>query len=119
MKNEPIISPQVWQQLQEIAGDDAEGMLAELVDMYLEDAPKILVILNKSMLAQDFAQLQKSAHALRSPSASLGALRLAKLCQALEDSAKLKAREQCITLMGDLQKELTRVFVTLQKMQQV
>jgi PAS domain S-box-containing protein len=111
--SEALIDPQIWQQLRDMAGDDADEMLNELIDMYIEDAPPLLVALNRAIRISSFEELQKSAHALRSPSASLGILRLAKLCQSLEEAAKAKSLESCQRLVPELQNELTQVFKVL------
>lgn len=108
-----VIDPQVWQQLRDMAGDDADEMLNELIDMYIEDAPPLLVTLNRAIRIKSFEELQKSAHALRSPSASLGMLRLAKLCQSLEEAAKAQSLASCQRLVPELQNELTQVFKVL------
>ncbi|MCP9849416.1 Hpt domain-containing protein [Cyanobium sp. Morenito 9A2] len=80
----PPIDPQAWGELLALGGEDAGVMIEELVTMYLEDGEALLQAIRQHQAAGDAKALGRSAHALRSPSATLGALRLAELCQQVE-----------------------------------
>lgn len=77
----------IWADLRAMGGDDAEAMLRELIDLYLEDAPPLLEAIQAAHDRRDARGLAFHAHALRSPSASLGALTLAEACRQLEAAA--------------------------------
>ena len=79
------IDPAAWEELRAMLGDEAEAGLRELVDLFLEDA---LQLVSSVVVAQhngDAAAMIMAVHALRSPSASLGARRLPELCRSIED----------------------------------
>jgi CheY-like chemotaxis protein/HPt (histidine-containing phosphotransfer) domain-containing protein len=71
--------------------DDLESMrdlfgpnFAELAALYQDDVPKRLAALELAAAAEDAAQMAKMAHSLSGSCASIGATRLAALCQELE-----------------------------------
>lgn len=80
----PALDEGVFQSLQDLAGDNTE-ILAELLDCYLETAPQQLQTLAEALHQRDAALLQRTAHTLKSSSATIGALGLADLCKTLEE----------------------------------
>jgi PAS domain S-box-containing protein len=84
----PALDEQVFQSLQDMAGANTE-ILAELLDCYLDSAPQQLQTLAQALHQQDAALLQRTAHTLKSSSATLGALPLADLCKKLEEIGRL------------------------------
>jgi HPt (histidine-containing phosphotransfer) domain-containing protein len=66
------------------------GLLERLIEAYLEEAPRFFGKVRQSAQASDFAELKLNAHALKSCSYNLGAVRLSKICQSLEYAAGSK-----------------------------
>lgn len=58
-----------------------------LVDAYLAEAPGYFRSLQSAMKAGDMSAASAAAHGLKSSSYNLGAMRLAKICQAAEEVA--------------------------------
>jgi signal transduction histidine kinase/DNA-binding NarL/FixJ family response regulator len=82
------IDPEAWKELEQMLGSDADEHLTGLIDMYLHDA---LGQVSAIVMAHQFRDVQgmiKAAHSLHSPSASLGAKKLASLCGEVEDSLR-------------------------------
>jgi HPt (histidine-containing phosphotransfer) domain-containing protein len=88
-------------------GDPA--FLAELIDSYLEDAPKLLQSMHEALANGDAETLRRSAHSLKSNSASFGAFELARRCQALEDLAKRGDLALASEALAGLEAELDKV----------
>jgi two-component system sensor histidine kinase/response regulator len=68
-------------------GMQAEGepdLIVELIDLYLEDAPRKLASMLEAVAGADEGALRRVAHSLKGSSASLGACRVAALCEKLE-----------------------------------
>ncbi|MDR3575906.1 MAG: response regulator [Anaerolineaceae bacterium] len=65
-------------------GDDGDSLIDELIDIYLENTPKLLENLHQSLAANDVEVFNRTAHTLKSSSASLGAMRLSRLSKELE-----------------------------------
>jgi HPt (histidine-containing phosphotransfer) domain-containing protein len=58
--------------------------LAELIDSFLEDAPKLLEELNQFIAAGDSPGVRRVAHSLKSNGADFGATTFSRLCKELE-----------------------------------
>jgi PAS domain S-box-containing protein len=71
--------------LRELGGSD---FLAELIDEFLADAPKLLAALRRALEEDDVDGLRRAAHTLKSNGATFGAEDFAELCRALEERAK-------------------------------
>lgn len=83
-----VLDPGVIRELRSMAGADADEMLQELLQVYVEDAPERLAAIQAAVDRQDAKALQHAAHALRSVSVTIGAMQLGKLCETLEADAK-------------------------------
>ncbi len=75
-------------ELKMMLGDDADAMIQELFKNYLEDTPKTINQIRMAVDAQDASGIREFAHALRSASTSLGAVKLSQLCKTLESMGK-------------------------------
>jgi len=70
-----------------VVGGDAD-FLAELMDIFLEDAPQMLAEMSQAVEDSDAAVLRRAAHSLKSNSADFGAMALSNLCRELEGMGK-------------------------------
>jgi CheY-like chemotaxis protein/HPt (histidine-containing phosphotransfer) domain-containing protein len=77
-----------WQELQQVLGADGDAVLRELIDLYLQDSMRLISSIVMAHQVQDPQGMITAAHALRSPSASLGAQWLASLCGQVEESLR-------------------------------
>jgi HPt (histidine-containing phosphotransfer) domain-containing protein len=78
----------------EEAGVEGEpDIVVELIDIYLESAPRLVAAVREAAAAGDVASLSRAAHNLRGGSASLGAWRVAALCEEIEVSRPLSSHE--------------------------
>jgi signal transduction histidine kinase/HPt (histidine-containing phosphotransfer) domain-containing protein len=80
---EELMDPSMIAELRAMPASEGLTMLQELIDLFLEGAPPKLAQIGQSLA--DPAELSFHAHALKSMSLSLGATRLIKLAQKLED----------------------------------
>ncbi len=77
------------------------GMLEELIDLFLDGAPKRIGQISEAV--QDAPKLAFHAHALKSMSLNLGARRLVQLAQALEDLGQAGTTDGAPALLQQLQ----------------
>lgn len=77
-----------WEELQQALGDEADAMLRELIDLYLDDAMRLVSTVVMAHQYRDPQGMITASHSLRSPSASLGALLLASLCGQVEEALR-------------------------------
>ena len=66
------------------------GLLERLIAAYLDEAPRFFQAIRQGDEAGNFDAIKLNAHALKSCSYNLGASRLSKICQAIENSANSK-----------------------------
>ena len=101
------IDPAVFKALQEAAGAE---FVAELVDTFLEEAPRMMGALQAALSVRDAEAFRRAAHSLKSNSYTFGAAELGARAKALElgglDSAGTAS-------LGELREEYARVAAAL------
>lgn len=75
------VDRKTYNQLKEMMGED---FITELVDTYLDDSPQQISSLRESLTRGDAETFRRSAHSLKSNSASIGALTLSGMARELE-----------------------------------
>jgi HPt (histidine-containing phosphotransfer) domain-containing protein len=83
----PAVDEGVLCALLDDMGGDAE-VVKELVQSYLEEAPRLLAEARQALADGDTATVQRAAHTLKSTSATFGALALAESSRVLEQAAR-------------------------------
>jgi len=109
----PCFEPEVLQTLGALAGEAGASVLEEVISSYLEDAPRRLQALTQAVMGSDAAAVQKSAHALRSLSVTIGAAPVAQLCVALEAIGRAGTTAGAQVLVKQLQAEYERLEAAL------
>ena len=79
---------------------DGVSMLRELIDLFLDAAPKRIAQIRES--STNAPQLSFHAHALKSMSLNLGAKRVVEISRQLEDSARSGDLSKISALLLDL-----------------
>jgi HPt (histidine-containing phosphotransfer) domain-containing protein len=69
-----------------LVGGDPE-FLAEMIDTFLDDGPKLVAEMQTTAVTGDAATLRRAAHTLKSNSRTFGASALADFCQEIEERA--------------------------------
>ncbi|MEO1559029.1 MAG: response regulator, partial [Cyanobacteria bacterium J06632_19] len=110
-----VIDIQILQELKDMAGDDADEMLAELIDSYLEDAPPKLQEIRYSLERDNAEALRNSAHALKSLSVTIGAVLLAGVCTELEAIGRSGTISNTFNLVKKLDLEYQQVKTALKE----
>ncbi len=111
---DPAIDTKALQALRDMVGEDALVVLAEVIDSYLEDAPKLLQEISRATRQGDAVALHRAAHTLKSSSASLGAMTLSKFCKELEAMGRADKVEDATQIASSLEAEYERVKLALQ-----
>ena len=111
----PVIDTQILQELKDMAGDDGDEMVTELIDSYLEDAaPKPLEI-RRAIDKYDAELLRNCAHTLKSLSVTIGAVLLAQVCTELEAIGRSGTTFGASTIVKKLDTEYQRVETALRQ----
>lgn len=88
---DPVVAPTldraVLEDMVKIVGPSMVPGLRLAIAQYLEQIPVALAALRTAIADHDPESLRQAAHALRSSSLNLGALRMAQICEQVEDWA--------------------------------
>ncbi len=79
------IDLKVFGELREMSGGD---FINELLDTFLEDAPRLIEQLKSALAAMDTDSFRRAAHSLKSNAATFGAQHLSELAKELETLGK-------------------------------
>lgn len=115
----PLCAPasldaQALQIIRDMAGEGAEEVLAQAIEAYLEDAPKLLQAIAGAIALKDAQTLHRSAHTFKSSSAMLGATYLGNLCKELEAIGRAGTIQNCELKLSQLEAEYEKVKAALQ-----
>jgi HPt (histidine-containing phosphotransfer) domain-containing protein len=83
-----------WEWFLNDACDGDPELRAELIALYLEQAPQLLAAMSVAIEERNADMLRRSAHTLKSNMSVLGALELADLCDRIEHLAYLNRSEE-------------------------
>jgi len=81
----PVIDRTTFDELKQISGDE---FINELIDTFLEDAPKMIAEINSALSANNADTFRRAAHSMKSNAATFGASQLAALAKELETLGK-------------------------------
>jgi HPt (histidine-containing phosphotransfer) domain-containing protein len=94
--------------LKQMAGEDFIG---QLIETFLEDAPKLIRELQTALKAKDAETFRRAAHSLKSNAASFGANHLSELAKELE----MLGREKKLNDLGDRLRILEEAYKSVAK----
>ena len=87
-REDEVLDQDVVASLKELGGDDDPELFQELVELFLADTPQRLTALLDAFEAGDTKAMEGAAHALKSSSANLGALRLSGMFRSIEAAGR-------------------------------
>jgi two-component system sensor histidine kinase/response regulator len=108
-----VLDPAAIDGMREMVGGDDE-FLADLIDTFLRDAPRMLSEMRQALEAGDAEVLRRVAHSLKSNSDSFGATALGDLCRELERMGKANALEGADALIARADAEFVRVQAAIE-----
>jgi chemotaxis protein histidine kinase CheA len=88
----PAIDHNVLEDLEHAIGDD-RAFLREVIETYLDDAPRLIATITQGIAAGDVEATNRAAHTLKSNSASVGALGLSAMARELETMTPVASTE--------------------------
>jgi histidine phosphotransfer protein HptB len=81
----------------------------DLIDVFLQEAPKMLGELQTGLATSDADQFHRAAHSLKSNAATFGANNLAEMAKALEQLGREKKLAEVGSLLTELEAEYAGV----------
>ncbi|MBE9191327.1 response regulator [Gloeocapsopsis crepidinum LEGE 06123] len=100
--------------LKKMVGENAEKIVTELACCYIDDSVQLLQEMTSAADCQDAIALRKSAHTLKSSSATLGAMTLSQLSKELETMSTDGNTSEISSKVEQIVAEFARVKVALQ-----
>jgi HPt (histidine-containing phosphotransfer) domain-containing protein len=92
--------------------DGEPDLIVELIDLYLEDAPRRVGVMRESLAKKNWLSVKREAHSLRGSSGNLGALQMALICEEMEVIESGDPSPRIEVLISCLEQELERVLHT-------
>lgn len=90
-----------------------EKLVREMVQLFVAQVPDRLAAARQGAREGDLSSVERAAHALRSSSAQLGAVRMQVLCALVEHSASQGDHESIPRSLGELEREFARYLECL------
>ncbi len=107
-----VIDEKIFNNLKEMVG---ENFIGELIETFLDEAPKLVSDMQKALKKNDAETFRRSAHSLKSNSASFGAQALAEQCKSLEMLGRAGQLSQVGDKLETLLAEYKKVEEVLRK----
>ncbi len=106
-EEEAILDPRVLDTFRKLQEPGEPDIIAQLIDLYLNELPDRLTAVRQAVENRDAARLAKAAHTLKGSSANMGARRAARVCLELERCGKADDLTRATDLVAQLEKEIT------------
>lgn len=110
----PVLDDAVLDELRSMLG----GEVDRLIDIFLEDCPRLIEALENAASGPDYVGLRDAAHSLKSSSANLGAMSLSTAARRIELAAREQALERPAVAVALVANEFQRARQALRKLQQ-
>jgi len=99
----PVIDKAIFDELKQMSGAE---FINELIDTFLEDAPKMLQDMKSALEAHDADSFRRAAHSLKSNAATFGAGGLADLAKELESLGRENRLNETVNGLKSLEEAL-------------
>lgn len=99
----------VIESLRKLQMKDEPDFLSSLIDLFFEDVPDHLAIMQTAIAQSDARILANKSHSLKSSCGNLGATKMTAICQSLEAIGRKGSVDGAAALMRELKEEFSRV----------
>ncbi len=107
--NGTILDPAALALLRQLRRPDKPDPVAELIDLFVQETPKRFREMRNAATQYDAEALAAAAHNLRGCASSIGAVKMAGLCERLEENAGRRALQISSRLLKEIETEFDRV----------
>lgn len=108
-----VIDNSALENLLSMLGPESGTLLPKLIDDFISDAGKLMSVAEDALKKSKPDVLARSAHTLKSTSASFGATALSRACRELETAVKAGELDGAPRLLTRIEKELAAAKVEL------
>ncbi|MCG5513904.1 ATP-binding protein [Ectothiorhodospira shaposhnikovii] len=99
----PLLDPRTLAELRSLNESTGHHLLIKVFQAFLDTAPSLAEQIKTAVAAEDAESLRRAAHALKSSSGNVGAMRLANICRQLEACARDQRMDAAGRLLGEFQ----------------
>ncbi len=108
------VDAQAWDMIKELQKEGAPNLLHKIIEMYLDNSPKLISTRKEAVAANDASGLHRAAHSMKSNSRYLGAFPLGDICQRLETMSKSEGvTGESEALIGEIEREYAETIPVL------
>lgn len=100
----PVLEAEIVEDLRAMLGEEVD----RLIDVFLEDTPRLISTLESAAAGPDFDALRDAAHSLKSSSANLGAMSLSAAAKRVELAAREKSLDRPAVAVALIANEFAR-----------
>ena len=109
-----IIDPNIIAGFREMEVDGEEGILGKLIDVFIENSPRVLEEARRALRIAMSPQLERAAHTLKGSCSNFGAERMRAACERLEHAARSGNLENAAGLIKEIDNEFELVRLALE-----
>ena len=109
----PVLDPLVIESLRQLNVDGEPDVLAEVLQLFLEDVPRRIAKLRAACEAGDAVEVYKAAHSLKGSAGNIGAKPLLAVCRQLDDRGRAGDLTGSEHLVDALDAEFAKVEVAI------
>ena len=88
MASQPVLDPNTIDTLRQLTMPGEPDVLAEVLRLFLEEAPARIEKLRNAWAARDIQQVQRIAHSLKGSAGNIGASAMFEICKRLDSSGR-------------------------------
>jgi len=107
--SEPVLDATVLDTLRQLTPPGEPDVLAEVLELFLQEAPRRIEKLIAAWAANDAAELYKTAHSLKGSAGNIGAQPLFRVCSQLDGKGRAGDLTHVKPLVETLAAEYARV----------
>jgi two-component system sensor histidine kinase/response regulator len=104
----------VLEGLYQLQGESEPDILDELIELFLDDVPLQLVALREGVEGRNADSVERVAHTLKGSCGNMGAIRMAKICEQLQEVGASADLVKVPSLLDQLEAEFDRVRTLLE-----
>lgn len=112
----PALDPAVLDSLRELTPPGEPDLLAEVLQLFVTDAPARIERLRAAGQARDAEGVQRAAHSLKGSAGNIGANQLMAVCGRLDELGRSGDLSALAPLMASLEAEYGRVAAEIQEL---
>ncbi len=109
----PVFTPEALSGLQALYPGNGKAIMQRLVELYLNNADKLVTNLEQAWEQGNIDSIRVAAHTLKSSSLQIGATRLAEMCRTVETEARQQAFDKSNHTMTEIRHQFGKTSTAL------